>query len=225
MCYLIFLSDAQKYLKTKIGSSGYIAPEVLMGKSYGVSVDCYSLGVITWILLTGTMPFVLSRHGGFEQELHTIMSSSLQFDESWNDLSPESRQFVEACLQIDSKNRITSADALKHPWITKYGPIKYRNRPESPQKVDLFSSIYDGLNNEKMRVQNLLSNIPSSGSQASLSSNSSQKSGLTSGWGTGSAGSRSESRAGSIVNSQHDLGSHIAEALEKAAIQHMETDD
>ena len=40
-----------------VGTLCYVAPEILLGSKYGMSVDMWSLGVMTYLLLTGYMPF------------------------------------------------------------------------------------------------------------------------------------------------------------------------
>mgnify|MGYP006114861495 FL=1 len=42
---------------TTCGTPGYVAPEVLMQQPYGKECDYWSIGVVTFILLSGTPPF------------------------------------------------------------------------------------------------------------------------------------------------------------------------
>ena len=49
---------SDKSLKLKSGSPGYMAPEILRGGSYSTKVDIFSAGVIIYILLTSSSPFL-----------------------------------------------------------------------------------------------------------------------------------------------------------------------
>ena len=42
---------------TACGTPGYVAPEILKQESYGFPCDYWSIGVVAYILLSGTPPF------------------------------------------------------------------------------------------------------------------------------------------------------------------------
>ena len=51
-------------MTTRVGTPYYIAPEVLQ-KNYGAKCDIWSIGVITYIILSGIPPF----NGASDQEI------------------------------------------------------------------------------------------------------------------------------------------------------------
>ncbi|MGH0169700.1 UNVERIFIED_CONTAM: hypothetical protein FKN15_075240 [Acipenser sinensis] len=72
-------------MSTACGTPGYVAPEVLAQKPYSKAVDCWSIGVITYILLCGYPPF----YEDTESRLFSkIMEARYEFDSPfWDDIS------------------------------------------------------------------------------------------------------------------------------------------
>src|SRR3954447_3978286 len=68
MCMLLGLSRVlgtnSEFMTTQCGTPQYLAPEVLTdsSKGYSKAVDCWSLGVILYILLSGRAPFSQDPH-------------------------------------------------------------------------------------------------------------------------------------------------------------------
>ncbi|XP_028620626.1 calcium/calmodulin-dependent protein kinase type 1D [Grammomys surdaster] len=72
-------------MSTACGTPGYVAPEVLAQKPYSKAVDCWSIGVIAYILLCGYPPFYDENDSKlFEQ----ILKAEYEFDSPyWDDIS------------------------------------------------------------------------------------------------------------------------------------------
>lgn len=103
-------------LHTQVGTPYYIAPQILKGE-YGKEWDMWSLGVVSFILLTGFPPF---RSNNLSEIYRTIITNNIQYDERiWKCKSPESLEFVQHCLTYDPEKRMTPAEGLKHPWIAQ----------------------------------------------------------------------------------------------------------
>ena len=49
--------DDEGLASTACGTPGYVAPEILREEKYGPSCDIWSIGIITYILLCGELPF------------------------------------------------------------------------------------------------------------------------------------------------------------------------
>ena len=84
---------------TTCGTPGYVAPEVLMQKPYGKACDYWSIGVVAFILLSGSPPFYEEDNFAlFEQ----IKSCRYDFEvETWGNFSEEAKDFVSKILVPD----------------------------------------------------------------------------------------------------------------------------
>ena len=82
--------------------------------------DIWAIGVITYFLLCGYTPF--DRDSNLE-EMQAILVADYSFTplEYWRGVSLTAREFIRRCLTVDPAARMTSHEALSHPWIADLG--------------------------------------------------------------------------------------------------------
>jgi len=103
-------------LKTSCGTPDYVAPEVITAEGeYDCSVDMWSCGVITYVLLCGFSPFLsIDQTGLFEK----IMKAEYDFpDPEWTHISENAKDFIRKLLVKERHERYTAPQCLKHPWL------------------------------------------------------------------------------------------------------------
>ena len=101
------------------GTLSYVAPEILLEKPYGKEVDLWSIGIITFLLLCGSLPFD-DEHSEREIARQTIHDEVPFRDSIWKNLSPEAKDFVGGLLVKNPIHRLTITEALMHDWIKLY---------------------------------------------------------------------------------------------------------
>lgn len=97
----------------RCGSPGYIAPEVLRGERYGCVVDCFSVGVLMYILLAGLGPF---RGTTVDEMLRTNMLCRVSLKDLAH-VSAPARDLVSKLLSAKPEDRPLASAALEHPWF------------------------------------------------------------------------------------------------------------
>uniref|UniRef100_A0A8C0RTH0 non-specific serine/threonine protein kinase n=1 Tax=Canis lupus familiaris TaxID=9615 RepID=A0A8C0RTH0_CANLF len=106
-------------MRTLCGTPTYLAPEVLNSfgtAGYNRAVDCWSLGVILFICLSGYPPF--SEHKTQVPLKDQITSGKFNFiPEVWAEVSEKALDLVKKLLMVDPKVRFTTEEALRHPWL------------------------------------------------------------------------------------------------------------
>lgn len=100
----------------------YVSPESLSSKTCKKS-DVWSVGVMTYYLLTGKFPF-----NDYKNPLNpsvckiwnSILNDSLDFrNKYWCNKSTDAQDFVNYVLKKDFNARPTVYEALSHKWMTK----------------------------------------------------------------------------------------------------------
>ena len=101
---------------TACGTPGYVAPEVLRLEPYGKPVDCWAIGVITYILLCGYPPFYDEDDA---QLYRQIMNAEYEFDSPyWDDISQSAKTFVSRLMELNPTVRYSCQQANQDPWIS-----------------------------------------------------------------------------------------------------------
>lgn len=110
------MKDSQA-LKTACGSPNYAAPEVISGRSYGgVEVDVWSLGVILFAMVCGSLPF--------DDDSMSSLFSKIKEGRYYmpNYISSEVRDLINRMLQPNPVKRILMKEIKEHPWYLKNLP-------------------------------------------------------------------------------------------------------
>eukprot|EP00808_Paulinella_micropora_P024284 g51977.t1 len=146
------LHNPQDTMHSSCGSPSYVAPEILRMEAYGAAVDIWSLGVILYRLLSGTLPFTKG-DGGFPQLFAGIKKGEYSFPvEQWGNIDPEAkeggpRHLICRCLTLDPSIRITAKEILTHPWIRRHYRPLIRLPVQNLPKISCISTRSDSFRN------------------------------------------------------------------------------
>ncbi|XP_029028717.1 serine/threonine-protein kinase DCLK1a isoform X2 [Betta splendens] len=108
-------------LYTVCGTPTYVAPEIIAETGYGLKVDIWAAGVITYILLCGFPPF---RGSSEDQEVlfDQILMGQLEFPlPYWDNVSETAKELIRSMLEVEVDQRYTALQVLEHPWVIDEG--------------------------------------------------------------------------------------------------------
>ncbi|KAJ7104578.1 kinase-like domain-containing protein [Mycena crocata] len=134
-CNAIML-PADKHCMPSTASIEYQAPEILLGWAHDFAVDCWSLGHLIHLLLTGT-PLVSG------ENISSVRSQILDGNMVLSDKLPsEAKELIGKCLERNPVLRLTIGSIREHDYFTsvdwhdvrqKNSPLSTRSPTPSPQ--------------------------------------------------------------------------------------------
>jgi calcium/calmodulin-dependent protein kinase I len=97
------------------GSDFYLAPEVIKQEEYGREIDIWSVGVVCYVILSGSLPFF---HNVLHKLYRQIVERDLSFPEqAWKSVAKGAQDFILRLLQVRPGDRLTCDQGAIHPWL------------------------------------------------------------------------------------------------------------
>ena len=133
------------------GTIIYCAPEIILDYPYTKNVDSWSLGVITYIILYGRLPF-------WDKDRNKLSSKVTKTNPVYKPygnmhISDEAKNFIQNLLIKDQYKRMSIKQALEHKWFQKYNKdfVKFRCLNKDKKNIfELYTSLYNqGKNSQK----------------------------------------------------------------------------
>jgi tRNA A-37 threonylcarbamoyl transferase component Bud32 len=101
-----------QFIREQCGTPAYIAPEIIADEGYeGFHADLWSLGVVLYAMLCGTVPFKAPNM----KELHVLIKKGdYKFPV---EISEESKDLIRKLLVLNPPDRLSIPEVLAHPWV------------------------------------------------------------------------------------------------------------
>jgi len=123
-CYI----EDDKAMKARCGTLNYTAPEILTGERYDNRVDIFSLGVIMYFMIRGSLPF-------YSDDQYIVAKKTVEGDYEMDDddffmnVSDNCKGMIKGLLDPEPNNRLNLISAMTNDWIMKGETLKkYKNK-------------------------------------------------------------------------------------------------
>jgi len=127
-------------LRTKVGTSYYVAPQVLQHR-YGRECDTWSTGVVMFVLLCGAPPFPGKNDA---EVLRRVRLGRYDFNAApWGTVSSHAKDLIRMLLHKSPPARYSAEQALEHQWF-KHGAARNPAIPLRENIIDNFRNFQKG---------------------------------------------------------------------------------
>ena len=110
----------QERVADGFGTLSFVAPEVLVRTPYNKQIDIWSIGIILYYMLSGTLPF------DDDDDNEEVIAKMIVFidtkfpKEKWKNRSDLVIDFIKQCLNKDPEKRITIDELINHEWFKSF---------------------------------------------------------------------------------------------------------
>lgn len=105
---------------------------------YTSQADLWSIGVVTYMLLSNTKPFYGKKRRHVVQKI--LNGDYTFYSKAWNFITEEGKDFIQSLIKVDARERLNAVQALKHPWLDSQCPLS-ENDPEKTMLDSVHESI------------------------------------------------------------------------------------
>uniref|UniRef100_A0A8B9K8J3 non-specific serine/threonine protein kinase n=1 Tax=Astyanax mexicanus TaxID=7994 RepID=A0A8B9K8J3_ASTMX len=111
--------NSAHYVHPLLGSPEFAAPELVLGDPVSLTSDLWSLGVVTYVMLSGASPFL---DESVEETCLNICRLDFSFPEDYfQGVSQAARDFMCLLLRVEPSKRPPAATCLQEPWLRPGG--------------------------------------------------------------------------------------------------------
>lgn len=105
-------------IKEQCGTPAYLAPEIIVDQGYeGYFVDIWSLGVLLFAMLCGTVPFKAPTL----EELHKfILAGEFKIPDH---LSDDAKNLIRGMIKLEPNKRLNIPQILSHNWLKETNEV------------------------------------------------------------------------------------------------------
>lgn len=106
-------------LKSLLGTPNYVAPEIINTtklKEYNNKVDIWSMGVMLFAMLSGTLPFA-EDYGDIQAQ---ILKGKFNFSANcWQQVSSDAKEMIKRMLTVNPQKRISISEIFASSWLSE----------------------------------------------------------------------------------------------------------
>ena len=112
------------------GTLTYCAPEIIVDEPYSKAVDLWSLGIMSYLMVSGKLPFNSEDENEIARQVVYDAPDYIR-NPIWKSITPECKDFIKRLLEKDQYKRMTIKQLLEHKWIKMYDTNKYTEKRRS----------------------------------------------------------------------------------------------